>query len=427
MKILRLKPCFIALTAISLASNAQAQTATTSTNESSITAPIVTDFERADSLLSAKKGIVADFEITTTYAVPYKDTKEGGTVYIAHPNLVRINIDRFRRVLEGKPWEATGNGSVVVTNGKQQYRVTLHPKSSQYEGRPAHLQSARDALTALWPLSAFFNTDLPASSRILAPQSGSGDSNDSIVTTENGETFTSRSIAHPGGKITYYFGSDGLIRRIITEFAPQADYRMPGETYSRREVRFSHLRDLAENDTTQFAYTPPTDSVKITIPKATAFTDTTLRSPGVGDTAPEIIAEDYAGKTVKLSDFAGKSVLVKFWATWCWPCRQSLPETEALAKNDNVIVFAVALWDSRKAFRDFVAKYAADQHTTPDKLKIHFAFDPRPMGQDAGSSLYHIKATPTQIVVGRDGKITHVSTGYNGPSKELASAVANTR
>ena len=150
---------------------------------------------------------------------------------------------------------------------------------------------------------------------------------------------------------------------------------------------------------------------------------------GVGDIAPDFVAEDVNGKIVKLSDFAGKPVVLKFWATWCWPCRQSLPDTEALAKENSgaVTVLAVALWDSRKAFRDFVNKYAADHNTTPDKLPIRFVFDPRPMGQDAGSAQYGIKATPTNIVIGKDGKIAAVSSGYNGPSPRLAKAVAALR
>ena len=37
------------------------------------------------------------------------------------------------------------------------------------------------------------------------------------------------------------------------------------------------------------------------------------------------------GKTVKLSDYKGKKVYLKFWASWCGPCKKSMPELIELA------------------------------------------------------------------------------------------------
>jgi peroxiredoxin len=52
------------------------------------------------------------------------------------------------------------------------------------------------------------------------------------------------------------------------------------------------------------------------------------------------------GKTYHLSDYRGKWVLVNYWATWCPPCREELPELEVFHNNHkdkDAVVLGVAM------------------------------------------------------------------------------------
>ena len=64
-----------------------------------------------------------------------------------------------------------------------------------------------------------------------------------------------------------------------------------------------------------------------------------------GETEPDIAAPDFTvldreGNPVKLSDFAGKPVVLNFWASWCGPCKSEMPDfQEAYEKYDGEVVF----------------------------------------------------------------------------------------
>lgn len=66
-----------------------------------------------------------------------------------------------------------------------------------------------------------------------------------------------------------------------------------------------------------------------------------------GDTPPDFELKTLEGKTIRLSDYNGKKVILNFWASWCPPCKAEMPHMEnyykTKAKKQNVEIIAVNL------------------------------------------------------------------------------------
>jgi len=71
--------------------------------------------------------------------------------------------------------------------------------------------------------------------------------------------------------------------------------------------------------------------------------------------APDFALQDYSGKTVRLSDFAGKPLVINSWAAWCPFCRKELVDFAAAQKEfgDKVIIIAVDRAESRETAKKY--------------------------------------------------------------------------
>ena len=125
-----------------------------------------------------------------------------------------------------------------------------------------------------------------------------------------------------------------------------------------------------------------------------------------GDTPPDLVGLDIGHDDVRVSQHAGKVVVVSFWATWCGYCLQEMPVLANIQRSmgrQHVQVIAVNLED-RDTYRRVGWKL--------DGLDLINAYDPRQVGQRA----YGVTGLPHMVIIGRDGKVRAVHRGYSESS-----------
>jgi peroxiredoxin len=119
--------------------------------------------------------------------------------------------------------------------------------------------------------------------------------------------------------------------------------------------------------------------------------------------APNFQLKTLNGDTVALDQFAGKVVVMDFWATWCPPCRESVPELKALTRkysSDKLVLISFSADDDQQAWQGFIAQKKMDwtQYWDHDgRIRNQFGVD----------------AFPTYLVIDPDGFIYQRIVGLN--------------
>ena len=121
----------------------------------------------------------------------------------------------------------------------------------------------------------------------------------------------------------------------------------------------------------------------------------------IGRPAPAFKLLDMDGREISLENFNGKIVLIDFWATWCSPCRMTMPVVEKLSKEypDDMVLLAVNLREPK----DVVKKYAFEQ-----AISSLILFDE----EGTVSATYGAYAIPMQFLIDRSGIVRYIQTGY---------------
>lgn len=112
--------------------------------------------------------------------------------------------------------------------------------------------------------------------------------------------------------------------------------------------------------------------------------------------------KDLSGKTVSLEDFSGKVVFIDFWATWCPPCRASIPAVEELYekyKNDDSVCF---IGINLSEDKDTVTKFVEKQGITYKVL----------LSNNKVITDYKIRSIPAFFIIDKNGAVANKYLGY---------------
>jgi thiol-disulfide isomerase/thioredoxin len=125
-------------------------------------------------------------------------------------------------------------------------------------------------------------------------------------------------------------------------------------------------------------------------------------TPKEGEIPPPYAGTTLEGREVQVTEYAGKAVIVSYWATWCPFCIKELDMLNRVQKvaPDRVQVIAVNT-EPKEVFQKVAEALKP--------LSVQLLYDPDGKAQ----ATYGIKAIPYMVIVGKDGRIDSLYKGYS--------------
>lgn len=132
-----------------------------------------------------------------------------------------------------------------------------------------------------------------------------------------------------------------------------------------------------------------------------------FRSSGpveIGKRAPQFTLQDMSGREVSLDDYRGKIVILDFWATWCGPCRISMPILDRIQGEyaGQLSVLAINLREPKSVVREYILEEGLHSEVLLDE-------------DGSIGSQYGVAGIPTQYLIDRKGIIRYIAEGVENP------------
>ena len=118
---------------------------------------------------------------------------------------------------------------------------------------------------------------------------------------------------------------------------------------------------------------------------------------------PDFTVFDYNGNQVKLSDFKGKPVVINFWATWCFYCKEEMPDfNDAFKKYPDVEFLMINATDGYRETVESAKKYIKDEN-----FEFNVYFDTNGEAVKA----YYVSGFPATFFIDENGNLVTYANG----------------
>ena len=223
------------------------------------------------------------------------------------------------------------------------------------------------------------------------------------------KSFNALKLVNFAGEFTYLIDPGShLLRQVSIDQVGfftklgQADVKRATTTIDYTAVSMDAKR--AEN---QFAWVPPVGARELTAALAKEEGNDAAMAL-VGKPAPDFKLKDLKNVDVSLAEQKGSVVIVDFWATWCGPCVQALPQLNQLyedKKGAGLKVFAVSVDDDKTRVPPFVEA---------KNLTLRVLLD---NDEQKAAEKFGVQGIPQTVIIGKDGVVKKVYVGF-GPGME---------
>jgi len=118
--------------------------------------------------------------------------------------------------------------------------------------------------------------------------------------------------------------------------------------------------------------------------------------------APDFSLYTLDGEEIKLSDYFGKIVILDFWATWCPPCRKSIPDLISIQNEykDDLVIIGISLDQpsSQGELQPFIKSYGINYPVVLGTNQVLAAYG-------------NVQAIPTSFIIDQEGNIINKHVG----------------